>query len=425
MFMLTTLFALVGCLDGAEGDSGWRDTAASAVVDGDGDGFPADVDCDDADPARSPDAVDDCDGVDNDCDGAIDEDPVKGLLGYDDKDGDGYGEHGSMAPRCELGEGVVLIGEDCDDNNPGVNPAQAELCLDDGVDEDCDGLIDAEDPTSDRVQVYEDRDGDGFGDSDRAEWRCGASATWSLQDGDCDTFDSERYPGATERCDQMEDLDCDYLYGCEDGDCAAETYCMEVCDNGVDDEGDGATDCEDDECWALCDPRVQTNLHGGSADLQFWTSWSSGGHSYTVQGTAYSLTGSVQLTSGSEVVICDWRVPRVEFNARYRETFSSLTAFSGAHGSHEVELSSACPRAELPVLPPKIGALPDGGAMTGLGAWIAGPITLRSVKWNDRGWYGGSVESKGSIPTLSPATARWGDCALTQSTTGSPCTTKP
>ena len=64
-------------------------------------------------------------------------------------------------------------------------------------------------------------------------------------------------------------------------------------------------------------------------------------------------------------------------------------------------------------------------AMTGLGAWIAGPITLRSVKWNDCGWYGGSVESKGSIPTLSPATARWGDCALTQSTTGSPCTTKP
>ena len=50
-------------------DSG-TDTADSAAVDADGDGFPADEDCDDADPNTNPDGTEVCGGGDEDCDGA-------------------------------------------------------------------------------------------------------------------------------------------------------------------------------------------------------------------------------------------------------------------------------------------------------------------------------------------------------------------
>ena len=47
------------------------DTAAP-VVDEDGDGFDAGSDCDDTDPDRYPGATELCDGVDDDCDDAVD-----------------------------------------------------------------------------------------------------------------------------------------------------------------------------------------------------------------------------------------------------------------------------------------------------------------------------------------------------------------
>lgn len=60
------------------------DTGTPPPTDGDGDGSPAGVDCDDADPANTPGAPEACDGEDNDCDGApeVDGDGACGLFVY-------------------------------------------------------------------------------------------------------------------------------------------------------------------------------------------------------------------------------------------------------------------------------------------------------------------------------------------------------
>ncbi len=88
----------------------------SATCDLDGDGVDGGgcegTDCDDENPDIYPDADELCDGLDNDCDGDVDE-------GFDE-DGDGY-------LSCE---------DDCDDTNDEINPDAEEIC--DGLDNDCD-----------------------------------------------------------------------------------------------------------------------------------------------------------------------------------------------------------------------------------------------------------------------------------------------
>ena len=65
-------------------------------------------------------------GVDDDCDGNIDE-------GFSDMDGDG----------------VTVEEGDCDDNNGWVSPNTYESC--DGIDNDCDEIIDEDTPCVDTV----------------------------------------------------------------------------------------------------------------------------------------------------------------------------------------------------------------------------------------------------------------------------------
>lgn len=111
-------------------------------IDADGDGFTvAQGDCDDDNVLVNPEAQEECDGVDNDCDGEIDPLDLAGELFFLDEDGDGFGSEEVYA--CSMPEGYVVESGDCNDNDATIFPQAIEQCGDE-VDQNCDGLPDNE-----------------------------------------------------------------------------------------------------------------------------------------------------------------------------------------------------------------------------------------------------------------------------------------
>ena len=180
------------------------------AVDLDGDGAAGDVDCDDDDPATHPGAPEVCDEVDNNCDGTVDEGVTEII--YPDLDGDGYGEDGAGREGCPS-TATTSNGGDCNDTNASISPAGQEVCDDADQDEDCDGLVDDLDDSTDPASMevgYLDSDGDGYGDINGLSTACALSADYIAQGDDCDDTDASVNPGGTEVCDpDLTDEDCD------------------------------------------------------------------------------------------------------------------------------------------------------------------------------------------------------------------------
>jgi hypothetical protein len=182
-------------------DAGRRLDSGSVVIlglqsDCDGDDWtPFGGDCDDGDPTRNPGVVDVCDGLDNDCDGLVDEsgdgDPVGVCDDCDDRDMRIYPGAPEVCDgldnncNAQVDEGVDRDGDgvstpcDCNDADPAIRPGATERC--NLLDDDCDGQVDE----------GVDQDGDGV------TIPC-----------DCNDADRTVHPGAPEQCNLVDD-DCD------------------------------------------------------------------------------------------------------------------------------------------------------------------------------------------------------------------------
>ncbi|MEC7987970.1 MAG: putative metal-binding motif-containing protein, partial [Myxococcota bacterium] len=163
------------------------------------------LDCDDLSASTHPGSYEICDGVDNDCDGEIDENAINANRYYLDEDLDGYGDPAVSTTACALPEGYSDSADDCDDSNDAIHPAASELC--DGYDNNCDSLIDGADAT-DATAWYLDFDVDGFGNPLISMKACSQPSGYVTDSTDCDDVNTEAYPGADEICDLM-DNDCD------------------------------------------------------------------------------------------------------------------------------------------------------------------------------------------------------------------------
>lgn len=111
---------------------------SSACCNADGAGERCGDDCDDARMDVRPTAGEICNGVDDDCDGRIDEGVL--VTFYRDVDGDDFGLDGMTTQACSAPVGYATRGGDCDDMVRGINPGVSEVC--DAMDNDCDGTTD-------------------------------------------------------------------------------------------------------------------------------------------------------------------------------------------------------------------------------------------------------------------------------------------
>jgi len=202
--LLALALVLTAC-DPDPSDTGAQDTGPDAVTDADNDGFSTPQDCDDENAAVHPDAPETCgNGLDDNCDGAVDDDGVGSSVFWEDLDGDGHGGGSTSVTACTAPDGFVSSNDDCDDTRDDVHPGAADDTCDQ-VDQDCDGENDED---AEYFDIYRDADGDSSGNADLSRQDCAEIDGWVRSSDDCNDDQASIHPGAVELCDGV-DQDCD------------------------------------------------------------------------------------------------------------------------------------------------------------------------------------------------------------------------
>ena len=225
--------------------------------DKDRDGSPHDEDCDDEDRSVHPEAFEICDGLDNNCDGRVDEGCAPCDAGEVQDCGDSVG-------TCSTGTQTCLGGswQACTATRPGV-----EIC--DEQDNDCDGLEDEDCPCFEGQKQECGFDGQGCAQGTQecvegawseclngvlpAEERCDGV------DNDCDGLIDEGYQTQTSCLTPGECgpgvLECagDHETRCSSGPGGSQDAATAELCNGMDDDCDGETDEDYADVNDACD----------------------------------------------------------------------------------------------------------------------------------------------------------------------------
>jgi hypothetical protein len=219
-------------------------------------------DCDDEDFSVHPGAYDDtCDGVNNDCDDALDEDAV-GFEWFYDGDSDGYGLVTESLLACLAPELYTDRAGDCNDENSSIHPdAVDDNC--DEVDDNCDGVSD---DGSEFFALYFDGDGDRHGVTDEMIMSCSERESYVELAGDCDDENPAIHPGIVDdncdevddNCDGVSDDDSEFfaLYFDGDGDGYGADTAMVMSCSLLESHTDRAGDCDD----------TKSEIHPGMED---------------------------------------------------------------------------------------------------------------------------------------------------------------
>lgn len=177
-----------------------------------------------------------CNGMDDNCDGVVDDGANLCIIGYSCTSG-------LCVPDQQCydvdKDGFTTCSGDCNDNNPAINPATQEVC--NGVDDDCTGAIDdwsglcasgySCGGIAGCIQQCSDSDGDGY----------------TTCNGDCNDLNAAIHPGAAEVCNNLDD------------DCSGGTIdAGATCSNGG--------QCISGECINVCNPNPCTHPPGPVCD---------------------------------------------------------------------------------------------------------------------------------------------------------------